>query len=366
MTSSVITKEGVRLEYPWMFGRSYDLLFFFFPALLGIIFFALWRYTALGTSAIWTILLLEAFGAGAFHWGPTWFAYFDKKNRDYWKTQPFRMAVFYIGPFLIMTVCILGNIYYPWLITLVTMLWALQHLIQQNVGILLLYHNQGRGEAIVERPIEMRSQQVPSIFFASIFYWRYFFGAPKNALCAFLGAVLLIASAYYVGKYIYLFTKQVREGATINVPALGFWALSVLAFLPFAFFGKRFDDSFLIPVTMHWFQYIGLNYMLVRNKYASGQASDEHRLNLPKFSPLALFFMTCGMGVLTLAIIKSTIHMPGVNPLMTQIIAGVYLGVANTHYMLDAFLWRFREEHARKTILPFLLVQRKKLQSEVA
>ena len=363
MTSSVITKEGVRCEYPWMFGRNYDLLFFFLPALLGIAFFSLWRYTSLGTSAIWTILLLEAFGAGAFHWGPTWFAYFDKKNRDYWKTQPVKMAVFYFGPPVLLAVSILGNVFYPWLITLFTMIWALQHLIQQNVGILLLYHNQGRGEAIVDRPTEMRSQQVPAIFFASIFYWRYFFGAPKNALCAFIGGVLLVGAAYYVGKYIYVFCKQVKDGATINVPALMFWALSVLAFLPFAFFGKQFDDSFLIPVTMHWFQYIGLNYMLVRNKYAAGDSSEENRINLPKFSPLALFFITCGMGVLTLAIIKATVHMDGVSPLMTQIIAGVYLGVANTHYLLDAFLWRFREEHARKTILPFLLTQRKKNQA---
>ncbi len=366
MTSSVITKEGLRLEYPWMFGRTYDLLFFFLPVFFGIACFSLWRYTSLGSSAIWTILLLEAFGAGAFHWGPTWFAYFDKKNREYWNTQPVKMAVFYFGPPIVMTVSILGNVYYPWLITLVTMLWALQHLIQQNVGILLLYHNQGRGEAIVDRTTEMRSQQVPAIFFAAIFYWRSFFGAPQNALCAFIGGTLLICAAYYVGRYIYLFSKQVREGATINVPALGFWVLSVLAFLPFAFFGKQFDDSFLIPVTMHWFNYIGLNYMLVRNKYASGETSEENRINLPKFSPLALFFITCGMGVLTLAIIKSTVHMQGASPLMTQIIAGVYLGTANSHYLLDAFLWRFREEHARKTILPFLLVQRKKNQSKAA
>ncbi len=363
MTSSVITKDGVRFEYPWMFGRNYDLLFFFLPAVLGLALFSVWRFTSLGSSVLWTILLLEAFGAGAFHWGPTWFAYFDKKNRDYWKTQPVKMTVFYFGPPILMTVSILGNVYIPWLIQLLTMIWALQHLIQQNVGILLLYHNQGRGEAIVDRPTEMRSQQVPAIFFAAIFYWRYFFGAPQNELCYFLGAVLLAASTYYVGKYIYVFSKQVREGATINVPALMFWALSVLAFLPFAFFGKRFDDSFLIPVTMHWFQYIGLNYMLVRNKYLTGE---DNRINLPKFSPLALFLITCGMGVLTLAIIKVGLHMPGVTPVMTQVIAGVYLGVANIHYLLDAFLWRFREEHARKTILPFLLADRKKNQASVA
>ncbi|HNB23805.1 MAG TPA: hypothetical protein PKZ32_15425, partial [Candidatus Melainabacteria bacterium] len=342
MTSSILTKEGVNLEYPWMFGRSYDLLFFFFPALLGLALFSLYRYTSLGTSALWTALLLEAFGAGAFHWGPTWFAYFDKKNRDYWITQPVKSAVFFWGPPVLFAVCISGNVYCPWLITLITMIWALQHLIQQNVGILLLYHNQGRGEVIVDRQTEMRSQQVPAIFFASIFYWRSFFGAPINALCLFIGGTLGICALYYVCKYLFLFSKQVKEGASINVPALGFWVLSVLAFLPFAFFGKKFEDSFFIPVTMHWFQYIGLNYMLVRNKYAAGESSEDNRINLPNFSPILLFFITCSVGVLLLAIIKLTLHMPGVSPTMTQMIAGVYLATANTHYLLDAFLWRFR------------------------
>jgi hypothetical protein len=357
MTSSALTKSRLRLEYPWMFGRNFDLLFFFFPLPLAILFFSLVRFSPLGASTFFTVLLLEAFGAGAFHWGPTWFAYLDKKNREYWKTQPVKVAIFYFGPPLVMLISILGMIYLPWAITLVSMLWALQHLTQQNCGILLLYHNQGRGEAIIDRQTEMRSQQVSAIFFASIFYWRSFFGAPQNILCAFLGAVLLSCSIYYVVKYLLLLSRQIRGGAIINVPALMFWALSVLAFLPFAFFGKSFEDSFFIPVTMHWFQYIGLNYMLVKNKYALGE---ENRINLPNFSPLALFFITCSLGVLSLICIKTAIYWPDIDPLAKRIVAGIYIGLANGHYLLDAFLWRFREQHARQSILPHLLRNRSK------
>ncbi|MBX9947781.1 MAG: hypothetical protein K2Y39_01330 [Candidatus Obscuribacterales bacterium] len=365
MASSVITKTGLRFQFPWMFGREYDILFFFLPAILGVVLFFSVRFSPLGLSALWSILLLEAFGAGAFHWGPTWFAYFDSKNRESWKSQPLKFAVFFVAPLIVLPLCILGSIYIPWVITLITMLWALQHLIQQNIGILLLYHNQNRGEAIVDRTIEMRSLQAPSIFFAAILYWRHFFGSPSFWVYKLIGIVLFVIAVYFVSKYLLEFARQVRNGAAVNVPALLFWALSYLSFLPCAYLGNKPEDCLLIPLTMHWFQYIGLNYMLVRNKYVESQENISN-LPVPKVSPILLFMVTGAVGMGILAFIKVGMHMKGANPLVIQVLAGTYMGIANLHYLHDAFLWRFREEHARKTILPFLMSYRKKQQSPAA
>lgn len=362
MTSSVVTKEGVSFRFPWMFGREYDILFFFLPVILGVTLFYFVRFSPLGLSALWSVLLLEAFGAGAFHWGPTWFAYFDKKNRESWKAQPLKFAVFFIAPMIVLPLCIVGSIYIPWLVTLITMIWALQHLIQQNVGIGLLYHNQNQGEAIVDRTTEMRSQQAPAIFFASILYWRHFFGSPSFWVYKLIGVILFAIAAYFVGKYLIEFTKQVRDGAAVNVPSLAFWALSVLAFLPCAYLGNRPDDCFLIPLTMHWFQYIGLNYMLVRNKYVE-TSDNTANLPIPSVSPVLLFVVTGAVGIGILILIKLGMNVKNVSPLATQVLAGTYMGIANLHYLHDAFLWRFREEHARKTILPFLMSYRKERQA---
>lgn len=363
MTSATATTHGSRCVYPWMFGRNFDLLFFFVPVTLGFAFFALARYSPLSTSPLWTILFLEAFGAGAFHWGPTWFAYFDRKNRQYWKSNPNKQAIFFAGPVLVMLACIFGNIYCPWLVQLIAMPWALQHVVQQNVGILLLYHNQNRGEAIVDRTTEIKSQQAPAIFFAAIFFWRVFFHSPQNFLCGTVGAALALWALYKVAQYIFIMRRQVRDGAQVNVPALGFWAMSVLAFLPFAFIGKEFSDSFLIPVTIHWFQYIGLNFMLVKNKYGAGQAQV---VDLPNFSPMVLFFITCTVFVVILMALNIAPTLPHMDPLAIKVFTGIYLGLANIHYLLDAFLWRFREAHVRQSILPYLLRPRQSAQVSAA
>ena len=84
MTSSVTTTESPRFVFAWMFGRKYDLLFYFLPVFVGCACFMLARFSPFSSSAFLVLIFLDAFGAGPFHWGPTWFAYFDKKNRTYW------------------------------------------------------------------------------------------------------------------------------------------------------------------------------------------------------------------------------------------------------------------------------------------
>jgi len=42
------------------------------------------------------------------------------------------------------------------------------------------------------------------------------------------------------------------------------------------------------------------------------------------------------------------------------VVAGLLVGLANVHYFLDAFIWRFREPYQRQEVLPFLLRPRQK------
>ncbi|HEY9713049.1 MAG TPA: hypothetical protein V6C72_06245, partial [Chroococcales cyanobacterium] len=161
----------------------------------------------------------------------------------------------------------------------------------------------------------------------------------------------IIWAGYYISLYLIQMWKLVRDGATLNVPAFVFWFMSVFALLPFAFYGKTFAEAFVIPVTIHWFQYIGLNYVLVRNKYTGENSLRE---DLPRMSPMLLFFATCSifLGLWAALSLGSTIF--GATGIAMQICGGIVLGMANCHYFADAFLWRFREAHARETILPYL------------
>jgi hypothetical protein len=344
------------LVFPWMFGRTFDVMFFFVPLLLGIFCFSLSQMTAVSASAFWLFLALDAFGAGPFHFGPTWFAYFDKKNRDYWNGDRKRQIIFFLAPPLLIIGTTLTFMYVFGVVEILITIWAIQHLVQQNVGILLLYHNQNKGEAIVDRQLEMKSQQWPAIFFSLYFFWRIFLLSPKGIGWTICCIVLAIWAARPVVLYLLDLRNQVRQGAKLNVPALGFWIVSVTSIIPFAFLGKNFAEAWIIPVTVHWFQYIGLNYAMVRKKYAPDSPLVG---DLPKISPMFLFFTTC----ISLFAMAALIFLVGnevfkSNLMITKLLTGLWLGVTACHYFLDAFLWRFREAHNRQAILPHLLSYR--------
>ncbi|MBI2812422.1 MAG: hypothetical protein HYX67_16575 [Candidatus Melainabacteria bacterium] len=346
------------LTYPWMFGRTFDILFFFVPVLIGIMCFSLSQWSAVSGSAFWLFLVLDAFGAGPFHFGPTWFAYFDKKNREHWGSERKKKIIFFLAPFLLIVGTTLTFVYEPYgIVVLLITIWAIQHLVQQNIGILLLYHNQGKGEAIVNRPLEMRSQQFPAILFSLLFFHRIFLNSPQGIGWVVFFALVGIWAAIPVVGYLMEMRNQVREGATVNVPALTFWAISVMTMIPFAFIGKTFNEAWIIHVTVHWFQYIGLNYALVKKKYAS---DSPLRQDLPKISPMVLFFATCiGLLVAAILIMPVGTAVYKSNPFIAKMLTGLWLGVTACHYFLDAFLWRFREAHARQSILPHLMSYRK-------
>ena len=348
-----------KFKYPWMFGRRFDLFFYFAPIAFGIACYALSQSILADSSTLWLVLAVNAFGAGPFHQGPTWFAYLDKKNRSHYASTDRLKLIFYLGPVLVMAVTVLGWVYFRGIIYAITMAWAVQHIVQQNIGILLLYHNHGRGEALVEKKLESWSQWAPAIFFSTFFIHRILFQNADNLIFTGITAVTGVWALTIVARYILTLIKKSNEGEYINVPALLFWMVSVLSLAPFAFLGKSFDDAFVIPVTIHWFQYIGLNYMLVRYKYSS-EEEGENRANLPNDNPMMLFFLMgallLGMG-LGLNLLKNSGLLE--SEILVSIIGGIVIGLANTHYFLDAFMWRFREDYQRNTILPFLIKPRK-------
>jgi len=340
-----------------MFSRQYDILFFFAPIAFGIFVYLLSKVTLDGASALWIALIINAFGAGPFHQGPTLFFFWDKEHRAHFASTRKKQFIFFVCPALIMVASILGMFYCQWLTYLIAVAWAIQHLVQQNIGILLLYHNWKRGEAIVPKQLEIISQWAPAIFFSAVFAYRTLLSGPGNLAIHAILAILGIWATFCVATYITTMRKLYNQGASINAPALAFWVCSVLSLLPLSFLGSSFDEAFLIPVTAHWFQYIGLNYSLVKEKYVNASSA-----NLPSLSPLLLFFGTCvvlltlGIGIASFKV-ESKLHHEQSALLLA---GGILVGLANVHYFLDAFIWRFRESYQRESVLPFLLKPREK------
>jgi hypothetical protein len=348
------TAAAFELRYPWMFSRGVDIAFFFFPVLLAIGIFHLGQ--SVTTSSFWTIVVLNAFGIGPIHQGATWFHYFDKKNRAHYLSTTKHKQIFFLGPPLIVLISIIGMFVAQQITMYIWMLWNIQHLVQQNIGILLLYHNHNQGEAIVPRPLEARSQHVAALLF---FLLSFRFGFANTPAATFFNGVILIVfcwAALCVGLYLGELAKQMRAGAYLNVPAFGFWMISILILYPLAYFSNKFEYAFLAPLVVHWFQYIGLNIMLVKNKY-----SDSERVeNIPMKRPMFMFTIACLSLVVIIGIFAFGAKCEILNSWQRQLLAGFLIGISSVHFYLDAFIWRFREQYQREAVLPFLKMAKQK------
>jgi hypothetical protein len=158
-----------QVQWRWLFGPRVDTCFFMVPIFIGILGYLCTQNPAFFQSVLFSVIVTDSFEAGPFHQGPTWFAYADKRNREHFFNDKVRRRIFLWSPPLIMLSSVVLYLTVKELLILVWMLWAIQHFIQQNIGILLLYHNQNQGEAIVNRTIETRSQWASCLFFFGIF-----------------------------------------------------------------------------------------------------------------------------------------------------------------------------------------------------
>ena len=222
---------------------------------------------------------------------------------------------------------------------------TVQHLTQQNVGILLLYHNSG--EAVVPRPLESRTLQIPAIMFTGLYLAHTFL---QRALLIQLAEICIALCLLLCCNYLWHLYQEAQKGGRVNLSAVCFWLLSTWVFLPLAFCNVDFFTGMMIPVFVHWCHYLGLNYILVARKYAAENSSSTSTKR-----PIVLFFVICFAiaAIVTVAADFSYFFRTTVS-LTKSILNGFVLGFAFVHYFQDAFIWRFRDPFQRQSILPYL------------
>lgn len=336
----------------WMFGMKEDLLVFFAPIALGVGLVCLAQVPAIHSSILLLALTCSAFGLSQLHQGPTWFMYLDRTNRAYWNsTWQNKLTYFIMPPFVIAATVICALLWFN-VTYVLTALWVLQHFVQQNVGILILYHRRDGAHAIPQRSTELLSQYSAALLFAAIFFFRT---CAPDAVRPFQGMVvgglsvltILVASAYLKDLFM-----QHQRGLKMNWQALAFWVCSLLFLMPTALFARSFDESILIPAVMHWCQYMSLNWALTMRKYSTpGQSANIHSA-----APGLIFAITClalsATGIALLVVAHPPIPL---NQEISAIATGLVMGLANCHNFIDSYLWRFRESHQRENLLPYLL-----------
>ena len=346
MTNSIAAQAKPSLKFGWVLGCRNDMLFIFGPTLVTYAIFA-WFARQSEAGAVF-LLATILYAVNVFHQGATWFHYFDRRNRSYYLSK--EKWMWYVAtPILVLAgTLLLAKFCMPALI-FIFIVWGIQHVVQQNMGILLLYHNHDSGEAIVNRNLEVRTQHAGAVFFTAIFFARLFIrdALPPQVVNGVILATFLFF-AVSVAQYVIDLSSQVRRGAQLNVPALLFWLVAVLFLLPTAFWGSSYQLAILVPSFLHWMQYIGVNLVLVERKYEDAVQTE----NLPFNRPMLLFLGFC---TLLVAVQFGSITYGSMLAEQRNFWSAMYMGLGMVHYALDGCIWKFREPFNRKNILPFLV-----------
>lgn len=321
-------------------------MFFFLPLIASFAAFAVLQQTAIGLTALWTFLILQGLGVGPFHAGNTWVHFYDRNVRRRifgWG----RRTILVIGLMAaVVVLTMLGMVWNSRAVMALFMLATIHHVVQQNAGILLLYHNHSR-EAVPSKVTETRTLYTSACVCSFLFLWRFSSHASLQQTLFLAGALVsLLLFACYTKDYAFDHLRQVRSGLPLNGAALLFWLISVSFLLPFAFFGNDFNQAVLPTLVMHWFQYIGLNWVLFRRK-ESADARGRKLIRQLFMISFAWAFVILAVGAYaTLALAPA-----GTGDLL---ISGFVLGMAMLHYVQDGLIWRLRDPVLRKRLLPFL------------
>ena len=335
-----------------MFNPWQDLLFFFLPVPIAFLMFACAQAFEATNALLFALIAQEVLGLSSFHQGATWFHFLDKSNREHYFVGLKGFVNFLLLPLALFLATVFGEVYAPAFTFFIYVCWSLNHAVQQNIGVLLLYQNGKSEEARIPRDIQVWSQRLMSLCFALMFFRRILLpGTPLSDPFWIPIGICALAGIGYCIAYIVKLCGQLSSGKYLNVPSFMFWLVCVSYLIPFAFLGKNYDDALMIPLIVHWCQYIGINYIVAQRKYENGERVE----NLPMQKPVMLYAVSGFTLVAFVAILTYLQKEQGESTLPGQLLKGALLGFGMVHYYLDGFIWRFRDKFPREAMLPYLV-----------
>lgn len=370
-----------KLRSPWIGGPLFDSFFFLFPVLFSIGY--IWVYMANQSNLVVVSALNTAILAlGVFHGCGTLCFYLDKDNFAVYSKQKFR---FFVAPVLIWvaTAAISVAEWVFWtskgrptlfLVPLAVFIWGSYHVTRQNVGFVAFY----RSKCGVYDDKQRRVDNGLIYSNALLMYWLglCFMFSPWYMPPMMLTVMKLLAIPMGIGLVVSLLVFLHRRWNAPAGCARLSWQHSAMMAIALVFPAPLFFTVFSNPPTFlmfshsqfglmaHYVQYIALVGLLHFHKYPSMLPSPEGHDGQPAQSGQWLFgrlpingvwvaLIFCSIITIIFVVLLQASQHSSI-PLLFQIANGLLLGFALVHYFLDAYMWRMRDEHTRKGVLPYL------------
>lgn len=298
-----------------------------FPIIYGVVLFSLPSHENL-------LILLTLLLLAEPHFGATWPFFLNKNNFDEIKKRNLR---YIFAPIFIIVFSVVGFFYFNNIFLLIFFILNMIHVTRQSYGISKLY---------IKNSFEIKIQEniiyIFNIFLFLIAIFRFYIPV-INQENIFIVNIISIFFLFII--YVYYYIKfQNFENLLLLITG-------TIIFLPICFVTKPIH-AIIMGVTMHYTQYLCLTYLICKKRNAENNFNDLNQNNILKFFYKRNFFLIIGLYALLMAsfstggsssndILKNLIFIP---------ITGQIL-----HFYLDAFLWKFSENHNKKNSLKYLL-----------
>jgi len=354
-----------RWSFETVYSLPYDLVFFLAPFWASLIYIALIHIFPARQALIFIlsyVVLAET------HFGSTWTLYLDAKNRAEYAQ---RKAVYYWVPLAIMAVCVLV----AWSVSLKFVMFAgalfsAVHVVRQSCGMVGLYRARAKQFEPEQKRWENLALYFASATFLAIGFLRFYLD-PKGSYAALADrlqpfvpamrmgtALLAMLAVAAVAQVLFLELKRVQRGGTFSATKLTVFTYSLFLYSPYLF-ATRMEHAVAIGVGVHYVQYLGLVWLLNRNKYrepnieAKGISGLGERalVSLSQKLWVRLPYLLFYAGVMT-ALRQGGFDWDHFSP--SSWLYSIPIGLQVIHYHLDAFVWKFSNPYIRSTVAPYL------------
>ena len=304
------TSQLLLIKFPIIFPIFYGLTLYYFP-------------TYEKELILITILLLAET-----HFGATWPFFLNKVNHQYLKEK--KLNLIYI-PVLILTLCIIGYVYFKNLFLLIFFAANVYHVTRQSWGICKLYCKD-------ENEFKFQSNFIYLINFLlfSVALFRFYAPIIKTEHLLFLnllfGAIMLSVSIFYILKF--RFSENYLTFLTGS-----------LIFYPACFVNNPVH-VILMGVTMHFTQYLYLTNFVSKSRASELDINERKDKN---------YFFSFFIIILIYSSIMTLFSSSGgTNGILFKDLILIPIIGQMLHFYIDSQVWKFSEKNNRENVLRHL------------
>ena len=302
-------------------NKFLEINFVLFPVWITFFYFFIKSFSTLSNEMVFFIFL---FVLGESHFASTWLFYFEKSNHQWIKKNSFKMIFL---PLLLTFLYVLVGLKFFYLALLIGAVFSAIHVTRQSIGIQRLY-------SLKRNSFFEYNTYFFSFLFIFIGFLRFYYNEISEKFNLNLPFIEFDLSKYFIILILVAMTISLLEKTDYKKILTNL--TGVLIYSPYLFVNNIFD-AIIIGVGAHWCQYVAINYKVY---FYKNNFNKNRYFIIFLFSFILFYSLTMSLLGYKTHFIKNYDNILLLIPLTGQFL----------HYYIDAFIWKFSDNHIRNNV----------------